>query len=77
MFVSVIVISLIRVLVSSSSVRVNIRDSSSSRATSPTIINIIDSSSSERLYIYLLNPTGYYPSSGVCFRSVGVFIKVI
>ena len=52
-FVSVIVISLSRVLVSSSSVRVNIRDSSSSRATSPTIINIKDSSSSVRLYIYI------------------------
>ena len=72
MFVSVIVVSLSRVLVSSSSVRVNIRDSSSSRATSPTIINIIDSSSSVRLYIYILNPTGYYPSSGVCVRSVRV-----
>ena len=72
MFVSVIVISLSRVLVSSSSVRVNIRDSISSRATSPTIINIIDSSSSVRLYIYILNPTGYYPSSGVCVRSVRV-----
>ena len=60
MFVSVIVISLSRVLVSSS------------RATSPTIINIIDSSSSVRLYIYILNPTGYYPSSGVCVRSVRV-----
>ena len=60
MFVSVIVISLSRVLVSSR------------RATSPTIINIIDSSSSVRLYIYILNPTGYYPSSGVCVRSVRV-----
>ena len=60
MFVSVTAISLSRVLVSSS------------RATSPTIINIIDSSSSVRLYIYILNPTGYYPSSGVCVRSVRV-----
>ena len=53
MFVSVIVVSLSRVLVSSSSVRVNIRDSSSSRATSSTIINIIDSSSGVRLYIHI------------------------
>ena len=65
MFVSVIVISLSRVLVSSS------------RATSPTIINIIDSSSSVRLYIYILNPTGYYPSPGVFVRSVRVLNKVI
>ena len=56
MFVSVIVISLSRVLVSSSSsssVSVSIRDSISSRATSPTIINIKDRSSSVRLYIYI------------------------
>ena len=73
MFFSFIVISLSGVLVSSSSsVSVSVRDSSSIRATSPIIINIIDSSSSVRLYIYILNPTGYYPSSGVCVRSVRV-----
>ena len=76
MFVSAIVVSLSRVLVSSSSVRVNIRDSSSSRVTSPTIINIIDSSSGVRLYIHI-KPHWLLSIIWSSVRSVRVLNKVI
>ena len=77
MFVSVIVISLSGVLViSSSRVSVSLRDSSSSRATSPTIINIIDISISVRLYIYI-KPHWLLSIIWSSVRSVRVLNKVI